>query len=133
NSLKRCEGNWPMRIESLHPNSARALTVAALLAALAALAVAQIDTGAIVGTVRDPSGAAIPKAAVTLSNPATGVKQTTATNDAGEYQFGAVPPGKYSISASAAGFGAQVQNEIEIHVQSRPSVDFALKVGNVAE
>lgn len=122
-----------MKTGSLLSLSARALAVAALLVALAALAVAQIDTGAIVGTVRDPSGAAIPKAVVTLSNPATGVKQTTATNDAGEYQFAAVPPGRYSIGASATGFGAQVQNEIEIHVQSRPSVDFALKVGNVAE
>src|ERR1700674_949677 len=122
-----------MKTDSMLSTSTRALAVAALLVALAALAVAQIDTGAIVGTVRDPSGAAIPKAVVTLSNPATGVKQTTATNDAGEYQLAAVPPGRYSIAASATGFGAQVQNEIEIHVQSRPSVDFALKVGNVAE
>ena len=94
---------------------------------------AQIDTGAIVGTVRDSSGAALVKAAITLTNAATGVVQTTASNDAGQYQFSAVPPGKYSVKSSAAGFGTQVQNDIEIHVQSRPSVDFNLSIGEVTQ
>jgi hypothetical protein len=96
-------------------------------------AAAQIDTGAIVGTVRDSSGGAIPKATVALSNPATGLKQNTATNDAGEYQFIALPPGTYSVQATAPGFGPQVQNDIDLHVQSRPSVDFSLKVGAVTD
>ncbi|MCU1233364.1 MAG: TonB-dependent receptor [Candidatus Solibacter sp.] len=94
---------------------------------------AQIDTGAIVGTVRDASGAAIPKAAVTLTQAATGLNQNTATNDAGEYQFIALPPGTYSVKATAPGFGPQVQNDIDLHVQSRPSVDFSLKVGAVTD
>ena len=94
---------------------------------------AQIDTGAIVGTVRDSSGAALVKAAITLTNAATGVVQTTASNDAGQYQFSAVPPGKYSVKSSAPGFGTQVQNDIEIHVQSRPSVDFNLSIGEVTQ
>ncbi|MBZ5619078.1 MAG: TonB-dependent receptor [Acidobacteriia bacterium] len=94
---------------------------------------AQIDTGAIVGTVRDASGAAVPKAAIDLTNSATGLKKSTVTNDAGEYQFTALPPGNYSVRATAPGFGPQAENNIEIHVQSRPSVDFSLKVGNLTE
>jgi hypothetical protein len=97
------------------------------------LAIAQIDMGAIVGTVRDSSGGAIVKATITLTNNSTGVVQNTATNDAGQYQFSAVPAGTYTVKGSAQGFGSQVQNDIEIHVQSRPSVDFTLAVGDVTQ
>src|SRR4029077_7815530 len=108
-----------------------AIFLVALLVVVSANA--QIDTGAIVGTVHDASGAAIPKAALILTNAATGVTQATVSNDSGEYQFPALPPGTYSVKVNAAGFSSQVCNEIEIHVQSRPSVDFTLKVGEVSE
>ena len=111
----------------------RALSAFALLLALANPSAAQIDTGAVVGTVRDSSGAAVPKAVVTITNGATGVKQSVPTNDAGEYQFTALPPGTYSVRVNAPGFGPQEQKDIELHVQSRPSVDFSLKVGAVTE
>jgi hypothetical protein len=110
-----------------------AAIAASILFLTAATCFAQVDTGAIVGTVRDPSGAAVPKAAVTLVNGATGMRQTTLTNDSGDYQFTALPAGTYSVSVSATGFGPQAQNGIEIHVQSRPSADFTLKVGQVSE
>jgi hypothetical protein len=109
------------------------LLTAALGVILASHAFAQIDTGSIVGSVRDPSGAAVPNATITLTNDATSVARTTVTNGAGEYQFVAVPPGVYSVKAAAQGFAAQVEKNIEIHVQSRPSIDFALKVGDIAQ
>lgn len=122
--------------------STRILPAAAIARVLSAFAffflftnpaAAQIDTGTIVGTVRDSSGAAIPRASVTLTNAATGLNQSTVTNDAGEYQFIALPPRNYSVKATATGFGAQVQNDIDLHVQSRPSVDFSLKVGQLTD
>src|SRR5215467_5448328 len=123
-----------MRFRGLSlPAMARVLSAFALLFPLTQWAVAQIDTGAIVGTVRDASGAAVPRASVELTNSATGLKRGTTTNDAGEYQFTALPPGNYSGQATAAGFGPQAQNDIELHVQSRPSVDFSLKVGDVRQ
>src|SRR5689334_19434578 len=97
---------------------ARALFAFALFSSFTNTLIAQIDTGAIVGTVRDSGGGAIPKAAVTVTNAATGLKQSTTTNDSGEYQFTALLPGNYSVMAMAPGFGAQSHNDIEIHVQS---------------
>ena len=41
-------------------------------------------------------------------------------------------PGTYSLRVTAPGFSSQVRSEIEIHVQSRPSADFTLKVGEVS-
>ena len=107
------------------------LWITACLTAL--LASAQIDSGSIVGAVRDPSGAAVPNATVTLTSDATGVARTTTTNSAGEYQFAAITPGTYSVKAAGKGFSAQIEKNIEIHVQSRPSIDFVLKVGDITE
>src|SRR5260370_4960281 len=112
---------------------ARVMSAFAFFLLVAIPGAAQIDTGAIVGTVRDSSGGAIPKAVVALTNAETGLKQSAIANDAGEYQFIALPPGTYSVKATATGFSPQAQNDIELHVQSRPSVDFNLKVGAVTD
>ncbi len=110
------------------------LRSAALAALLLCVPVfAQIDTGSIVGTVEDASGAAVPKATVTLTNLGTNVVTTTTTNEAGGYQFNALTPGRYTVKASAAGFASQVVSDVEIHVQSRPNVDFSLKPGQISE
>ena len=90
---------------------------------------AQIDTGSIVGVVRDQSGAVIAGATVTLKNTATGVSRVATTNEGGEYLFAAIIPGVYSVQASAANFESAIRTNIEINVQSRPAVDFSLKVG----
>lgn len=110
----------------------RAASVAALLVA-APMLFAQIDSGSIVGRVTDPSGAAIAGAAITVTNAATGVTVSTKTNEGGQYQLTALPPGNYSVKATAAGFTSQVRNNIELDVQSRPSIDFGLSVGQVSE
>ncbi len=105
----------------------------ALTVFLAATALGQIDTGSIVGTVRDPSGAAIPNATVTLTNKATNISLTTTTNGVGEYQFTALNPGTYSVKAAVSGFTTQEVSDVQIDVQSRPSIDFTLRVGNVSQ
>jgi hypothetical protein len=94
---------------------------------------AQIDTGVIVGTVKDSSGAVVPGSTLVLTNAATRVSATAHTNGDGQYQFNALIPGIYSVKASAAGFQSELQVNIQIDVQSRPSVDFTLKVGVASE
>jgi hypothetical protein len=104
-----------------------------LLLLLSTAALAQIDTGSIVGTVRDSSGATIPNATVTLTNAATNQTTTTTTNSAGEFQFQSLHPGAYSLKASVSGFSTQEFSNIEVDVDSRISRDFSLQVGNVTQ
>ena len=66
---------------------------------------AQFETAEILGTVRDPSGAAIPRATVTLINPDTGIRSTTMTDEVGNYDFFSVKVGSYSIQVDSPGFG----------------------------
>ncbi len=122
-TIKNYSPSWLVR------NAAALVLIAFFAPALNA----QIDTGSIVGIIRDPSGGAIAKATVTLTNAANGVSKSTSSNDGGEYQFPALPPATYSVQVTAPGFSAQVENNIELHVQSRPSIDFTLKVGIVSE
>jgi Carboxypeptidase regulatory-like domain/TonB dependent receptor len=94
---------------------------------------AQIDTGAIVGSIFDPSGAAVPKAAITVTNTATHEVLTTVSNSAGQYQFTGLRVGEYTVKATAPGFGAQIASHVQIDVQSRPSIDFNLKIGDASQ
>jgi hypothetical protein len=80
------------------------LSCIAILFLLAAAAFAQSDNGTITGFAKDPSGAVVPKANVTMKNEATGVTQRATTNDAGYFVFNSVPAGLYTLSVEAAGF-----------------------------
>jgi protocatechuate 3,4-dioxygenase beta subunit len=86
-----------------------------------------------VGTITDQSGASIPKASIVVTNEATGVVFNTRTNDSGQYQVTALIPGHYSVKASATGFDSELRTGIQIDVQSRPAIDFALKVGHATQ
>ena len=94
---------------------------------------AQIDRGAITGRVTDTSGAAVPKATVTVTNKATGVSVTTPVNDSGDYQVLALNPGNYSVKVNADGFNTAVRDDIEVHVQDRLNIEFVLKVGSITQ
>src|SRR3954465_15050660 len=84
--------------------SLRALGLALVLLLCTSLAFAQSDLGSISGFVKDPSGAVVPKARVSVRNEATGTERVTNTNDSGFYTVTNIPPGMYSVGAEAAGF-----------------------------
>src|SRR5258706_11311519 len=68
-------------------------------------AAAQTSTvGSINGTVRDPTGAAIPRTDVVIQEERTGFSRTATTNDEGFYSFPTLPVGRYSVTASPQGF-----------------------------
>jgi len=94
---------------------------------------AQIDTGAIVGSVQDKGNARLAGATVTVTNTATGVERSYVTNGDGEYEALQLIPGVYRVSVSQSGFSTQVRDNIVVNVQSRVQVDFAMTVSSVQQ
>jgi hypothetical protein len=90
---------------------------------------AQYENGSLVGTIHDPSGAAVAGAAVTVTNNATAVTARTTTNGAGDYEIPSLRVGIYTVSASAQGFTDAVANNITISVGGRQRIDLSLRVG----
>src|SRR4051794_8861245 len=72
---------------------------------ISTFAVSQTATTSIRGTVTDPKGGVIPGAAVTIVNPANGVKRNATSGPDGAYQILQVPPGTYDVSADAKNVG----------------------------
>lgn len=107
----------------------RCLAAAALLLLLVFVAKspAQIATTSLRGIVKDPSGAVIPGATVTLSNAANGQKFTATSDSAGTYAFAAIPPAQYTITASAKGFASQ-SKVAQLLVNQPATVDFQMTV-----
>lgn len=95
--------------------------------------IAQIDQGAITGTVKDPSGSAVPGATVVLENTGTGFKTTAQTDSGGVYTFSPVKVGRYSLTVSTPGFMTAQRSGVELQVAQRLRVDFNLTVGQVNE
>src|SRR5215475_5847323 len=104
-----------------------------LLMVATATALAQFDTAVVLGSVRDPNGAILPKATVTLKNLATGVAATAQTDDDGNYQFFNVKIGAYQVTAEAQGFARAMAENIQVTVNARQRIDLALKAGAVTE
>jgi len=89
--------------------------------------------GNITGTVRDPQGAAVAKAEVTLVEEKTGASRTVTANEDGFYNAPSLPAGNYSISASPTGFKKTVITGVELHVSENKTVNLDLQVGQVTE
>ncbi|MDQ6707209.1 MAG: TonB-dependent receptor, partial [Acidobacteriota bacterium] len=107
------------------------LALFALLAIHAAFG--QGNTGSILGTVTDASGAAVPKAQVTLKNVGTGVVAKTTTDNIGNYQFEFLAPGVYTIDAEAAGFRRFSHSEFALDTARQLRIDASLETGGLTE
>jgi len=100
---------------------------------LSALCWGQKDTGSIVGTVKDPSGAVIAGAKVTATDADRGTSFQTTTNMSGEYVAGPLRIGSYNVTVEKQGFKKAVVGPIVLDVQARPAVNVTLQVGQVTE
>ena len=90
----------------------------------AALYSQNISSGTIAGTVTDPSNAAVADATVTLTDTATNIPRTTATNEVGRYVFANVPPGTYTLTINKAGFRAsKITGQVVNKPESRLEVE----------
>ncbi len=99
----------------------------------ASSAFAQMDQGAIIGVVRDSTGAVMPGAQVSVTETNTGLVLKTKTNSSGNYFFSPIKTGNYTVSASAPGFETTEQIGIVVHVTDRLNIPLNLKPGNVTE
>jgi hypothetical protein len=105
------------------------LFVAGLWAVPPGWAQADYATGTLRGTVLDPAGAVIPKATVTIKNPATGAIRDVVTSAEGTYQVLLLNPGTYRIEFEAPGFGKVIADEVVVSVGQIVVYDARLKVG----
>ena len=99
----------------------------------AAMALGQMNTGEISGSVQDPSGAVLPGSTLAAEHAESGQKFTALSNNSGEYLFGRLPAGVYSITASAPNFKRSTLSKIELHAGERLRYDFTLQVGDAIE
>ena len=102
------------------------------LLAFAATSIAQIASTSLRGVVKDPSGAVVPGAKITLTNGATGQVLSATSNAAGEYSFTQLPPAGYTIDVTATGFAEQ-KKAAELIVDQPATIDFVMTVKLQAE
>lgn len=94
---------------------------------------AQVNSGSISGSILDPGGAAIPGAAVTATEAASGRSFETGSSEAGLFVFAALPPGTYEIAVESDGFKRLTRPNIELRIAQRLNLDLMLEIGAVTE
>jgi hypothetical protein len=90
-------------------------------------------TGTVIGTVTDPSGAAVLDATVVLRGKATNNEATQKTNAAGQYTIVNVVPGEYQVTVKKAGFRTVDVLSLTVDVAKSYTLDFKMELGQVAE
>jgi Carboxypeptidase regulatory-like domain len=110
------------------PQCTRYITVGACLACFLILSAprqAQVNLATVVGTVKDPSGAVVPDAKVTITN----IERATSTAASGYYTITNLAVGHYSLTVSRIGFKTYTIPEIDLQVGQSVRKDVALQVG----
>ena len=107
-------------------------SISLLLVSSAAL-FAQTDRGTITGTVSDPAGAVISSAPLVLANTGTGAQYQAATSETGNYSFGQLPIGTYTLTVTVPGFKTFIRSNLGVQAASTIREDIVLSVGTAAE
>ena len=89
---------------------------------------------AIRGSIKDPQGAVVAGATVTLTNTETNTPRTTTSNDSGQFAFEGIQPGVYRVEVEAKGFKKAVLNQVPALVSKPTDVgDVAMEIGDLSE
>jgi len=110
----------------------RLLSVLLVITFSFSLAAAQ-NTGTILGTVLDSTGAVLPGAEVVVTHVDTGRSRTVISDDEGRFRAPNLNLGFYEITASLPGFQTSVRTGVEITIDRRAVVDFTLNIGEISE
>ena len=107
-------------------------TLVGLLLTSCAILVSAV-TGSLSGTLKDPSGAMIPGATVTVTNTAQGLQNKTKSDAKGAYAFPSLPVGRYDLQIQAAGFGPEKRSGLVIDANSALQVDVTMTMAEKVE
>ncbi len=88
---------------------------------------------AIQGTVRDPTGAVVPGATITIIRTETNLQRTATSTGAGLFSVPDLPPGRYRVTVSRQGFQTRVMENIELVVGQQLVLNAALQVGEITQ
>src|SRR5688572_24733552 len=109
------------------------LGVLALCLSLPTGAYAQEQGGSVQGTVTDTSGAVLPGVTVEARSPSVVGVSTTTSDERGTYRFPALPPGRYEMTASLAGFSTKKLSDVDLLLGQSLKIDFQLALAGVTE
>jgi len=116
-------------MKSIFENCRTLFFVGLLIAFCGISARAQYEDGSLIGSIHDATGAAVPSAAVTVTNVNTGNVLKVAANGSGDYAVPSLRVGLYNIEATAPGFAPAQAKNITVSVGGRQRIDLTLKVG----
>ncbi len=117
-----------------HHQFLRVVLAALALFSFAAVASAQEITGSISGTVKDPNGAAVAGASVTITNAQTkGVARTSTTDDNGAFSAPDLPSAFYDITVEAPSFKKHVETKLKVDVGQKRGLEITLEPGAITE
>lgn len=91
------------------------------------------SSGDIRGTVTDPAGAVIPKAAIVAEDAEKGIHRSSVSDANGEYEFAGLPPATYRVTANIAGFQSTIFKDVVVSVGQTVILDIQMKVASAAE
>ncbi|MBI3949033.1 MAG: TonB-dependent receptor [Acidobacteria bacterium] len=97
------------------------------------LAQGEVTTVTLVGDVSDKTGAALPGAALTIKNQATGLARETTTNSSGQFTVSQLPAGRYDVSVELSGFKKAIVRDVELNVGATQTLRVMLDVGELVE
>src|SRR5262245_62324295 len=100
---------------------------------LATAASAQSDRGTITGAIKDPTGAALARAEVTVRNVATGTEYKTAATETGNFTISSLPAGSYELRVEVSGFKKFVLQGVKVQLLQATRVDAALEIGAASD
>ena len=95
------------------------------------LAWSQATTGSISGHVADPAGKVVQGAQVAVHDVDTGIETTATTDQSGEFDLTALPPGHYTIAVEAPGFATSTIPAFDLNIDQKARFDIPMKVGAV--
>src|SRR3984893_437847 len=93
----------------------------------------QVAGATVLGTIVDPSNAAVPNAQVSIKNTETGLNRDVSTDGSGFYTVPNLLPGNYEITVTAPGFMTEVQTGITLNVGAQQVLNLSMRVGRVTE